>query len=139
MTNTQELTLEMVQKAARRTWMAVAPSIPFATPMPAALDIVDIDPAANVAQRPQFFRHTCSVMIAKRIEASLDKASLQSLLLERQAFLWTETNGTFHYDGPTMLYLILSKVNPSVRVGISTLKTNLSNATLPQFKHNIAH
>ena len=77
-------------------------------------------------------------MIAKRIEASLDKASLQSLMLEKTAFTWTEANGTIHFDGPTMLYLILSKVNPSVRVGISTLKTNLSNATLPHFKHNIA-
>ena len=37
-----------------------------------------------------------------------------------------------------MLNLLLSKRNPSVRVGISTLKTNLASATLPKFKHNVA-
>ena len=102
-----------MQKAARRTWMAVAPPIPFATPMPPDLNIANIDPAANAAQRPQFFRRTRSVMIAKRIEASLDQASLQSLMLERQAFVW-KANGTVHYDGPRMLFLILSKTNSSL-------------------------
>ena len=76
-------------------------------------------------------------MIAKRIEASLSSASLKSLMLEKEEFTWTEANGTKHYDGPTMLWLILSKVNPSVRVGISALKTSLSTATLPTFKHNV--
>ena len=78
LTHARELTLEMVQKATRRTWMAVAPPIPFATAMPPNLNIATIDPATNAAQRPQFFRRTRAVMIAKRIEASLDQASLQS-------------------------------------------------------------
>ena len=137
LTNARELTLEMVQKSARRTWLSLAPAFAWADPLPADFTIGAIDPAANVAQRPQFYRRTRSIMIAKRIEASLDQASLQSLMLERKSFTWTEANGTIHFDGPTMLFLILSKVNPSVRVGISTLKTSLTNSTLPQFKHNV--
>ena len=34
-----------------------------------------------------------------------------------------------------MLYLLLTKINPSVCVGILTLKVNLATATLPQFNH----
>lgn len=114
LTQAREITLELVQKASCRTWMAGYPAIPFADPMPADFDITTIYPAANAAQRPQFFRRTRSTMIAKRIEASLDKASDQSLMLEKKSFQWTEANGNIYFDGTTMLHLILSKVNPSV-------------------------
>ena len=77
-------------------------------------------------------------MIAKRIEASLDKASLKSLMLEKKKFQWRGVTSTVNNDGPTMLFLILSKINPSVRVGISALKTNLASATMPKFKHNVS-
>ena len=77
-------------------------------------------------------------MIAKRIEHSLDKASLASLMLERSKFEWTCADGTIVHDGPTMLFLILSKINPSVKVGISSLKHNLSHATMDKFKHNVS-
>ena len=79
-----------------------------------------------------------SIIIAKRIEASLDHQSLKSLMLEKRQFQWRDVTGTTNNDGPTMLYLILSKINPSVRVGISTLKTNLASATLPKFRHDVA-
>lgn len=36
-----------------------------------------------------------------------------------------------------MLYLILSKINPSVKVGISSLKHNLFQITIEKFKHNV--
>ena len=36
-----------------------------------------------------------------------------------------------------MLWIIFSKVNPSIRVGISALKTSLSTATRPTFKRNV--
>ena len=104
LTQAREITLEMVQKAARRTWAALAPAFVWTDPLPAVFTVGAIDPAANVAQRPQFYRRTRSIMIAKRITASLDKDSHTSLMLERQSFSWTEANGTIHYDGPTMLF-----------------------------------
>ena len=76
-------------------------------------------------------------MIAKRIEGSLDKASLASLMLEKSKFEWTQSDGTIVYDGPTMLYIILSKINPSVKVGVSSFKHNLSHASTEKFKHNV--
>ena len=76
-------------------------------------------------------------MIAKRIKASLDKNSLKSLTIHKAKYQWTETNGIINNNGQTMLYLLLTKINPSVRVRISTLKTNLVTATLPKFNHNV--
>ena len=130
----REITLEDVQKAARNTWDQTT-AYPVALALPFA--VRDIDPAAHNAQRPQFHNRVKSAMIAKRIEASLDKNSLKSLLIHKAKYQWTETNGIVNNDGPTMLYLLLTKINPSVRVGISTLKTNLATASLPKFNHSV--
>jgi len=133
----REITLEHVQKLARYTWDALA-GLVWSTALLVTFTVGVIDPAAHAAQRPQFLRRTRSVMIAKRIAASLDKDSLTSLMFDKQNFSWTEPNGTVHYDGSTMLWLTMSKINPSIRVGISTLKTSLVNSTLPSFKHDVA-
>ena len=132
----REINLECVQKMARRTWGELAGML-WTDPIPAILTVFHIDPAVNVAQRPQFYRQTRSIMIAKRLTASLDKPSLKSLMLEKSKFTWTENNGVQNYDGPTMLWLLLSKINPSVRVGISNLKTNLQTANMPAHKHDV--
>ena len=100
--DSRRLTLEQVQKASRRTWMALTPTINYADPLPADFDVVDIDPGTNAAQRPQFYRRICSLMISKRIEGTLDKASLASLMLEKRKFEWTQSDGTLVNDGPTM-------------------------------------
>ena len=76
-------------------------------------------------------------MIAKRITASLDKPPLKSLMLEKSKFTWAENKGVQNYDGPTMLWLILSKINLSVCVGISNLKSNLQTANMPAHKHDV--
>ena len=132
----REINLTMMQKLARRTWGNLT-GLTWTDPLPAALTVFDIDPAAQATQRPQFFRRIRSVMIAKRIENSLSKASLKSLMLEKLKFIWTDSTGTEHLDGPTMLWILLAKINPSVRVGISSLKTNLTNATMPMYKHDV--
>ena len=132
--NAREITLEDVQKAARLTWdQTTAWNVALAD----SFDVRAIDPATHNAQRPQFHNRVKSAMIAKRIERSLDKNSLKSLTIHKAKYEWKETNGIINNDGPTMLYLLLTKINPSVRVGISTLKTNLATATLPKFSHNV--
>ena len=58
-------------------------------------------------------------------------------MLDKLKFSWTDATETNHFDGPTMLWILLTKINPSVRVGISSLKTNLSNVTMPIYTHDI--
>ena len=93
--NTREITLEMVQKHARTTWGEL---LAFNDPLPDDFAVRAIDPATHAPQRPHFYRRVRSTMIAKRIEASLDKASLKSLFLDKAKFQWTEENGNINND-----------------------------------------
>ena len=54
-------------------------------------------------------------------------------MLDKKKFQWTDNNALINNDGPIMLWLIMTKINPSVRVGVSTLKSNLININLPKF------
>ena len=94
-----------------------------------------LDPANNGDHLRMFYRQSRSRMIAKRIQNSLTSASWKVLFSKRKHYSWRAPNGTVSYDGPTMLYLIVSSVNPSTRVGVSDLKTNLRQARLVQFKY----
>ena len=83
-THSKDLTIELVQRHARTTWGSITD--PWDSALPQDIIVRDINPAQNAAQRGHFYRRTRSLMIAKRIEASLDKASLKSLMLEKKKF-----------------------------------------------------
>jgi len=75
-------------------------------------------------------------MIAKRIFGHLKTADFE--ILKNQASKYTWTNDVKEeMDGPTMLWLLLQSCNPSTRVGISELKTDLRNASSSKFQHNV--
>ena len=134
LTEVNEISLEDVQKSARTTFGTLDA---WNVDLPNDFIVRDINPASHNAQRPHFYCRVCSNMIAKRIERSLDPASLKTLNTDKRKFQWVATNGTIYNDGPTMLFLLMSKVNPSVRVGIAALKMNIQTATLPKFNHNL--
>ena len=136
-TNTRDLKLEMVQKAALKIWGNMAAT--FDTPLPDTFTVQSLANVANNAREQQVFYHRArSEMIAKRIENSISESSWKTLMLKKLAFTWTDTTtGTVHLDGPTMLYILLSLVNPTTRVGVSELKKLIMKATLPAFKHNV--
>ncbi len=97
----------------------------------------DIDPANNANDRPVFYKRVRANMIGLRIYNSLAKSSLTELKLKSHLFTWRSTTGEVFYDGVVMLYLILTKVTPHVRVGVSDLKKKLRNARLPNFNHSV--
>ena len=80
--------------------------------------ISDIDPDAQVNERPPLFARVCIEMIAKGIQAHISKASFQDLLLERQHFEWAGANGDQKGDALVILWLSLKKINPTNKVGI---------------------
>ena len=84
-----------------------------------------------------FHRQSRSRMIAKRIPNSRASASWKVLFSKRKYFSWQSTQGTVSYDGTTMLYLIISAVKPSTRVGVSDLRVNTRQACLVQFQFNV--
>lgn len=128
------LTEEHMKRQAYKTWGNQAAV--FNTPVPDGHDLEDLDPANNQAHRPAFFRRVRSRMIAKRIMGHLKTADMEILKNQAELYTWSNANKE-EMDGPMMLWLLLQACNPSTRVGISELKTDLRNATSAKFQHNV--
>jgi len=128
------ITEEHMKKQAFKTWGNHAAN--FNTLVPEEYDLQDLDPTNEVAHRPAFYRRVRSRMIAKRIVGHLKTADLEILKNQATKYTWTNANKD-ELDGPTMLWLLLQSCNPSTRVGISELKTDLRNATSSKFQHNV--
>ena len=126
--------LELVKEEAARTWLNLDHnnSDPYTFTQKAGFD-----PANVPKDKIMFFRQVRSKMIAKRIEASLTSVSWKVLFGKRKHFTWVGTNGVASYDGPTMLQLIISTINPSTRVGISDLKSSIRTARLVQVQWDV--
>ena len=110
-------TLTLVKAQASKTWHDYAATT--TTPFPTDMVQSTIDPADNTKPNDKklFFRRVCSKMIAKRIENSISTISRETLFSKRKHFTWTHTNGNTSYDGPTILQILVSSVNPSIHPG----------------------
>ena len=81
-------------------------------------------------------RRVRSRMIAKRIIGHLKTSNFE--ILKKHASKYTWSNDTKNeMDRPTMLWILLQACNPSTRVGLSELKTDLRNANSAKFKHDV--
>ena len=107
--------------------------VPTADPLVA----YDIDPAGEPTDKPIFYQRVRAHMIGLRILGSIDSESMISLELHQKKYIWTTTAGDQFYDGPTMLQICIEKVNPSTRVGISSLKQKLRKCTASAHDYNV--
>ena len=137
LTNYRDLKLENVQKQAYQIWGDRTAT--YATALPATFTVQHLTNIDNDAdEKSTFHSRVRAEMIAKRIENSVTTASWKTLMLKKADFTWTNlTTGEIHLDGGTMLFILLSKINPSTRVGVSGLKLLISSATLAAFNHNV--
>ena len=95
-----------------------------------------LDPANNSAHVAPFYRRVRSEMIASRIMSYLKPSDFEILKNKESKYVWSG-HGLEAYDGPTILWILLSISNPSTRVGVSELKLDIRNATSEKFKHNV--
>ena len=77
------------------------------------------------------------MMISKRIEGSLDEALFKTLLILKKCMWTNSVTGVQEFDGPTMLQLIVSSINPTTCVDVSTHKIEIQTATLQKFGNNV--
>ena len=116
--NFTEVQLDEVKKQARITWGDS--TVNFGDDLPTNLVCEEIDPADNTSHLKRFYRRVRAEMIAKRIEGSLDEASMKILMIKKRAFSWTnQTTGAIELDVPLMLQIIIQGINPTTRVGVS--------------------
>ena len=134
--NFTEVQLDEVKRKTRITWGD--PTADFDDDLPANLVCEAIDPAANAPHIPRFYRRVRVGMIAKRIEGSLDEASMKTLMIKKRDFSWTNpTTGAIELDGPTMLQIIIQGINPTTRIGVSDFKKSIQNCKLSMFNNNV--
>jgi hypothetical protein len=77
-------------------------------------------------------------MIGMRIFNSLSEESKKSIRSKSELWKWTSTDGEEFYDGVTMLQILVTKVKPSTRVGLTDLKDKIRSAKLANFSENVA-
>ena len=77
-------------------------------------------------------------MIAKRILGSISTSSKKTLFTKKKDFAWMDNvTGKYNYDGPTILHILMSSVNPNTRVGFTGLKEKIRAAKMGAFNHNV--
>ncbi len=67
----------------------------------------------------------------------LDDVLYSNLLLKKNKFSFTDADGAESYDGLIMLKLTLTKLDPSVVVGVEVLCMKLEKCQLFQYSNNV--
>ena len=96
-----------------------------------------IHPDTNDPDKQIFYARVRINMIGERIWKSLSPQAQTTLQNHSKKYIWTLPTGEQIYDGPTMLQILVSAVNPSSMVGITNLKEKLRAITLSGFQHNV--
>ena len=136
MTQYQQLTIQDCQRAAfRRYNNHIANGIAIPTP---PFSMSTIDPGNNDAHKSKFYSRVHSSVVAAIIKNGLSVTGYDDLLLQKEQFSFhNAATGEMEYDGPTMLFLIFEKVDPSTVVGLDSILKKIENAKLGDFSNNV--
>ena len=72
-----------------------------------------------------------------RLQNVISKTSWESLLASKSSFTWIESSGEEQYDGPTMLFILVSKVRPSTKIDVQLFKNRIRTSHAAKFGNNI--
>ncbi len=96
-----------------------------------------LDPTNVPNDKVTFYERVHSHVIAKWIKNMLDDVLYSNLLLKKNEFSFIDADGAESYDGLVMLKLVLTKLDPSVIVGVEVLRMKLNKCRLFQYINNI--
>ncbi len=132
----KKVTLDGVKLQAMKIWHVYTAM--HQSTLPATFTTTAIDLATADADKPVFYARTRSTMIAKRILGSISAATKKNLFTKKKDFDWLDSStGEYNYHGPTILYILMSAVNPNTRVGVTGLKEKIHLAKMAAFNHNV--
>ncbi len=136
-TQHSKIPLDLVQRAAHKQF---ATTLGRNAPIPATpFTCSDIDPSSNDPDKETFFHCVHLSVLAKSIKNILSPLGFQDLLLQKDMFSFRDsTTGEVHYDGPTMLKIILSQIEPDTIVGMDSMKAQLESMKLHEFGNDVA-
>ena len=98
----------------------------------------DIPDASVSLTKAQIQKRIRSSIISKWITNSMTPEAVKDIMLDKSKFQFRRvSNGQIENDGPIMLKLILTKINPSTRVGVRNLINKLTKMNLADFKEDV--
>ena len=135
----QSIRLEDVQREAHRRY---GNELTFDQPIPLATNSTlwtqrAIDPANNNADKPTFFNRVNGTVVAESLNNTMSAGALRNLQLKKHQFSFIGNDGDIVQDGPTMLYLLLCKGDPSTTVSNDNHRTAIENAKLQAYKNEV--
>ena len=118
----------MIREAAK----AFGTEIPEGNPLPNGPFVLrDIDPASSDDDKKTFYNRVHRHVVTEYVKNILDEPGRSELLdkMKDHAFV-DATDGSMHIDGPTMLWHLLNKVDPSTLVTVDMLRQKIETARL---------
>ena len=127
------LTVEDVQKQAL-TYLTANGTID----VPENMLCVALNPKTSEIDKKKFYQKVRSTMISKAIKGYFNHTTISKLENQSSKYRWIDANGQFFDDGPTMLKLLMDECNPSIRVGVESLKLKIENTRLQQHNNDVS-
>eukprot|EP00957_Ditylum_brightwellii_P180106 13719384-Ditylum_brightwellii.AAC.1 len=84
------------------------------------MNIADITPSMSNAHKRIYYKRVWSNMIATAIKNNLTLESWHHLMLKQEEFTWTKSDGIEVFDGPTLIWVILTTLKPTRNVGVQS-------------------
>ena len=118
----EDYTIISLERCQRQAHSRYATAIAEGDPVPAPVwNTRTLDPAGNDDDKKSFYDQVHSQVIAEWIKNVLHPRDYEKLLRRKKEFAFTNNgSGIKAYDGPTMLHIIFTIVDPHTVVGVDT-------------------
>ena len=130
------ISLEQCQREAHsRYGTAIANGNPIPT---ATWNTRTLDPANNADDKKAFYDQVHSQVVAEWVKNVLTPKDYEKLLRRKKDFAFhNASSGVEAYDGPTMLHIIFTIVEPNTVVGVDTFRSKLKKLRLHQVNNDV--
>ena len=96
-----------------------------------------IDPANNLTDKELFYKRVDSQVVAEWIKNTVSNSDYLEMMSQKKDFAFRTVDDVENYDVPTMLWIILKKVNPSIVVGVEVYCNKLKKIRMHEFNNDI--
>ena len=125
---------DMIRRAHNRWSTQIDPSDPIPTGRPFTLR--DIDPGSNDDDKKVFFDRVGANIVRELIKNCLSSRGYLDLLQNKKDFTFSKGSDS-EYDGPTMLFFLIQKIDPSTNVGLDSILETLGATKLGDYKNDV--
>lgn len=96
-----------------------------------------INPGANDPDKATVYNRVHATVVAQTLTNSLTPAAITNLDRSKHLFTFVESDGSVKQDGPTMLLLLLRKVDPTTTVSTENHKKAIESAKMQKFNNEV--